>query len=263
MLPYITIGDLKIPFFTVGFSLTAILFIFLVVHSARRRGIDENSAIEIAAIISVSAIIFSKVPLGIIYGWDIKKFFKFWESGHSLFSGLIVGAVITYIYCILRKIDFYDVLASLSYPAFFTLSAYRILVCLPSGCCFGFPSSFGIKFSHESWAGKILGGTPKLFPSQIVESAMFLLGGLILYNYEKKERRRSEDTILLFLFLLSVERAVAEFIRYDIKEKIIKAGEHGISIWLVISLLLFSATSIYFKYLIPWIKEVKEILKGE
>jgi len=261
MLPYITIGDLKIPFFSIGFSITSLVFILLCVHSAKQRKINEEYGGEIGAIISISAIIFSKIPIGIIYGWEIGKFFKFWESGHTLYGGIMVGIIITLIYSLIRKINFYDVLAMLTYPALFTLSAYRILVCLTSGCCFGFPSSsFGITFSDESWAGKVLGGTPKLFPSQIVEAIVFFLFGAIMYS---KSNKKSEDQIILFLFLITLERFLAEIIRYDIKEKIIKVEDYGISIWFIISLFMFSATATYFKALLPWIEEVKKEIKKE
>ena len=260
MLPYITIGDIKIPFFTIGFSLSAIIFIILSVRSAAERGIKREYAEEIAVLVSISSVVFSKIPLGILYGWNISKFFKFWESGHSLFGGIAVGVILVLIYSAFRKLNFYDVLASLTYPAFFTLSAYRIFVCLPSGCCFGFPSSFGITFSHESWAGKVFGGTPKLFPSQVVESAMFFLLGIFMYL--KRKESKSEDMILTFLFLLTSERFIAELIRHDIKEKVIKAGDFGISIWIVISALLFFSATVYFKAVIPWAREIKEKFKG-
>ncbi len=261
MLPYITIGDVKIPFFTIGFSLSAIIFIILTVRSAREKGIKKEYAEEIAVLISISSVVFSKIPLGLLYGWNISKFFKFWESGHSLFGGVVMGVALVFIYSVFRKLNFYDVLASLTYPAFFTLSAYRIFVCFPSGCCFGFPSSsFGITFSHESWAGKVFGGTPKLFPSQVVESVIFFFSGVFMYM--KMKNSRSEDAILTFLFLLTCERFIAELIRYDIKEKVIKAGDYGISIWFIISTLLFFSTVLFLKVILPWSKEIKEKFSG-
>jgi|GEM_PF-588711 len=259
MLPYIIIGDLKIPIFSFGLSIVFLVFLFLCVKSAEEKGLGENTGIEISLLISFSTIIFSKVALGLIYGWKISSILKFWETGHSLFSALIIGTTIIFIYSKIKKLDFYELLSALTYPTFFSLSLYRIFVCLPTGCCYGFPSRFGITFSPESYASRDLGvSVAKLFPSQIIEAILFFICGMIMYF---KRKDKAENNIQLFLLLLTLERIIAEFIRRDIKEKIIKAGDYGISVWLILSVLLFSATSIYFNLLKPYIKSFGEKMK--
>lgn len=260
MLPYIIIGDLKIPVFSFGLSIVFLVFLFLCIKSAEEKGLGENTGIEISLLIAFSTITFSKIPLGVIYGWKISSILKFWETGHSLFSALIIGTTIIFIYSKIKSVDFYELLSVLTYPTFFSLSLYRIFVCLPTGCCYGFPSRFGITFSQESYASRDLGvAAAKLFPSQIIEAILFFICGTISYF---KRKDKAENNIQLFLLLLTLERIIAEFIRRDIKEKIIKAGDYGISVWLVLSIILFSATSIYFNLLKPYIKSFREKMKG-
>jgi prolipoprotein diacylglyceryltransferase len=260
MFPYITIGDVKLPIFSLGLSISAIIFLFLCVKSSKERGLGEEVGGEIATIILFVIVFFSKLPLGIIYGWKVQDFFRFWETGHTLFGGLLLGVFATLIYSLIRKISFIELLSALSYPSFFALASYRVFVCFLSGCCYGFPSQkFGITFHPESYAGRTLGGAVKLFPSQLVEAALFTAFGFIIYIKRKKET--PEKLIQIYLLLLTIQRIVAELIRRDIKETFFRFEWFGISFWAVLSIALFVATSLFFNILKPYFEELKKITK--
>ncbi len=260
MFPYITIGDVKLPIFSFGLSISAIIFLFLCVKSARERGLGEEVGGEIATIIIFVIMLFSKIPLGIIYGWKFQNFFKFWETGHTLFGGLLLGVFATLIYSSIRKMSFIELLAALSYPSFFALASYRVFVCFLSGCCYGFPSQkFGITFHPESYAGRILGGEVKLFPSQLVEAFLFTIFGFIIYI--KRKKMPPEKLIQTYLLLLTVQRLIAELIRRDIRETFFKVEGFGISFWAILSISLFIATSLFFNIFKPYFEELKKIIK--
>jgi prolipoprotein diacylglyceryltransferase len=257
MSPYITIGDVKLPIFSFGLSISAIIFLFLCVKSSKERGLGEEVGGEIATIILFVIVFFSKLPLGIIYGWKVQDFFRFWETGHTLFGGLLLGVFATLIYSLIRKISFIELLSALSYPSFFALASYRVFVCFLSGCCYGFPSQkFGITFHPESYAGRTLGGAVKLFPSQLVEAALFTAFGFVIYTKRKKET--PEKLIQIYLLLLTIQRIIAELIRRDIKETFFRFEWLGISFWAVLSIALFVATSLFFNILKPYFEELKK-----
>ncbi len=257
MLPNITIGDVQIPFFSIGFSIVSLLFFFLSIRSMRERGFDDDTAVEVVGLIIASVILLSKVPLVLIYGLEIWELFRFWKTGHTLVGGLVIGTFVLYIYTRIKGIDFLEVLSTLTYPSFFSLSAYRIFVCLPAGCCFGFPWEKGIIFEENSWAGKEFGRAVKLFPSQILEAILFFMAGVITYKFR---RWKPERLILLFLFLLAIERLPAELTRRDIKENLISIEKHGLSIWFFALVLLFSGASIYFGLFRKWLMELKKMM---
>ncbi len=273
MFPRFSIGDISLPFFSIGFSIASVIFLILSVKSLKNRGIDFDESSTIVLLILFSVILFSKIPLALFHGLRFWDMFKFWETGHTLFGGLIISTLVVYIYSKVKKIDFVNILAGLSYPALFALAAYRLFVCLPVGCCYGFPYHHGILFTEESFAAKEFGRAVRLFPSQLVEAFLFSIFGLILYEIEWKklskspsvedkiryERDYNENIILLFLLFLTIERFVAELIRYDIKEKVIKVDNYGLSVWFFISLFIFSAVSFYFKLLRRYIDEIKGI----
>ena len=260
MFPYITIGDVKLPIFSFGLSISAIIFLFLCVKSTKERGLGEEVGGEIATIILFAVVFFSKIPLGIIYGWKFQDFFKFWETGHTLFGGLLLGVFATLIYSSIRKISFIELLVALSYPSFFALASYRVFVCFLSGCCYGFPSQkFGITFHPESYAGRTLGGAVKLFPSQLVEALLFIVFGSIIYI--KRKKMPPEKLIQTYLLLLTIQRLIAELIRRDIKETFFKVEGFGISFWAILSISLFVATSLFFNILKPYFEELKKITK--
>jgi prolipoprotein diacylglyceryltransferase len=258
MLPYITIGDVKLPIFSFGLSVSAIIFLLLCVKSTKERGLGEEVGGETAVLILFVIVFFSKVPLGMIYGWKIQSFFKFWETGHTLFGGLILGVLAALIYSLIKKMSFIELLSALSYPSFFALASYRVFVCLLTGCCYGFPSEkYGIIFHPESYAGRTLGWTPKLFPSQIIEAVLFLICGFVIYAIRKKEK--PERIIQIYLLLMTIQRIIAELIRRDIKETFFKVGDFGISFWAILSISLFVATSLFFNVLKPYFEELKKI----
>lgn len=253
MLPYISIGDLYLPFFSIGFSITCLIFLFLSFKSLRKYGINENDAINIPTIICIVSILFSKIPLGLIYRWDLIEYAKFWKTGHTLVGVLIISTAAIIVYTLVRKIKFIDIVAGLVYPSFFALSSYRLLVCFTVGCCYGFESQkYGIVFSPESFAGN--GNYVKLFPTQIVESALFFFSGIIIYKLKNLSK---EKIIITGLLLLILERFIAEQIRADIKEKIIKFENFGISIWFLALLIILIITDIYLNLVRYWINDIK------
>lgn len=255
MFPYVIIGDVQLPFFSIGFSATAVVFILLSFRSLRDVGVDDNDAVNIPLAICIGALLLSKVPLGIIYGWNLSEYLTFWRTGHTLFGGIVTSVTIVAVYSSVRKQNFTDVIAAMTYPAFFSLSVYRIFVCFAVGCCYGFESQkYGITFPPQSFAGN--GREVKLFPSQIAEALMFFICGVITYKLRKMEKER---LIVLALLLLTAERAVAEMIRADIREKLVKIHQIGLSVWFFAILGLMVLSELYLNVIRPWIEEFKKI----
>lgn len=254
MLPYINIGDIQLPFFSIGFSITCLIFILLSFRSLRSSGLDENSALYIPATICIGSILFSKIPLALIYKMSLSEVFKFWSTGHTLVGGLLISTLIVLIYSLVKKISFIDIIAALIYPSFFALSSYRFLVCFMVGCCYGFESDrFGVWFHPEAFAG---GGKEfKLFPTQIAESIMFFIAGLITL---KIRNWKKEKAVILALILLITERFIAEMIRADIKEKVIKVKGFGLSIWFFSLVAILLITDIYLNLIKYWVSEIKD-----
>lgn len=254
MFPYLSIGDVYISFFSIGFSITCIIFLLLSFSSLKEYGLNENDAINIPAIVCISSIIFSKIPLGLLYDWKISDYFNFWKTGHTLVGGLVISAIATIMYCKVRKIDFVKTLGGLTYPSLLALSSYRFFVCFMVGCCYGIESEkYGINFPPESFAGN--GREIKLLPSQLVESLLFLIFGILIYKLRRKIE--VEKIIVLGLCFLIIERIIAEQIRGDIREKIIKADNFGLSIWLLFLMAILIITDLYINILRPWINDLK------
>lgn len=258
MLPYVSIGDVYLPFFSIGFSITCLIFLFTSFKSLKEFGLDDNDAMNIPTIVCISSIIFSKIPLGLIYKWKISDYFVFWKTGHTLIGGMLISTLAIIIYSKARKIDFIKIVAGLTHPTFFALSAYRLFVCFMVGCCYGIESQkYGLNFHPESFAVKGV----KLFPSQLVESFLFLASGITIYKLRKKIEM--EKLIVLGIYLLILERIIAEQIRSDIKEKIINIEGFGLSIWFFFLILILIITDTYLNIFRVWVSEIKNNLVKE
>lgn len=144
---------------------------------------------------------------------SIWSFFNIWQGGLS-----IIGAIIGVMTVLLIALPLYRIplLPFLDLHATYApwLQSISRIGCLFSGCCYGLPTNaiWGIYYTD------ILSYAPTnvvLHPTQLYSSIMLFLIGLYLYKKRFYLRKKTGQTIMLYLTLVSTERLVIDFWRDD------------------------------------------------
>jgi len=142
-----------------------------------------------------------------------------------MMGGVILALLSTFIYAIVKKINFLkigDVLA----PSFLLGAGFqRIGGCFLNGCCYGKPTDtpFGIIFPSNSVAGYHFHDVP-IFPAQLF-SAVLCFAGFFLVLWLDKRHSFSSYTLWITMTVYIICRFIADQFRYYESSQILgKAG---------------------------------------
>jgi phosphatidylglycerol:prolipoprotein diacylglycerol transferase len=132
--------------------------------------------------------------------------------GGFVFYGGLLGAVAgIYIYCRRYRLAFLSMMDIIT-PSIPIIHGFGRLGCFFAGCCYGIPYSGPghIIFPHSG----IAPGGIALFPTQLLESGMNFLAGVLLLLYAKPGRRPGKVSGIYIVYY-AVTRFLIEFLRGD------------------------------------------------
>ncbi len=133
------------------------------------------------------------------------------QGGFVFYGGLAGAIILMYVYTKKYKIDFIDLVETLT-PSFPLIHAFGRLGCFLAGCCYGIPfkAPIGMRFSQSLVAPNNV----ELFPVQLLESFLNILIFTFLFIYARKKRSKG-NLIRIYLILYSIARFFLEYLRYD------------------------------------------------
>ena len=171
------------------------------------------------------------------------------STGYVVFGGLIGGTLTGFIYCKLKKTDFwkiFDIVAPLVALAQF----FGRIGCFLAGCCYGLPSEgpLGVTFSNSLYASSGV----KLFPIQLVSAGLNFLNFLFLYLLWKRRGEKKGVTGAAYVITYSIGRFILEFFRGDLERGTV--GIFSTSQFIAVFTLLIGLALLAFR-LKAWKKE--------
>lgn len=218
------IGPLVVNSYGVMLAMAFILGIFLTLKKAEKRGIDNNTIINLAFIVMISAIVGSRLFYVLFHldefkGRWVYTFLPIQPDGSIGLGGLIflggfLGALLSgAIYIHLKKLSFWKVVDSVAPSLALGLFLGRI-GCFLNGCCYGKTCDlpWAVKFPPNSPAGYQMGDVA-IHPTQLYSSAYGLLIFIILMLLDRKVHK---DGFLFFIFLIlyGISRFIVDFFRF-------------------------------------------------
>jgi phosphatidylglycerol:prolipoprotein diacylglycerol transferase len=144
---------------------------------------------------------------------DYIMLLQFWQPGLSILGGIIAILVSLGLYLWMKKIPILMYLDRVSIYAPLVQSFGR-LGCFFAGCCYGVHSNswWSVTYTHP------LHMAPQfvpLHPAQLYSVVILFLIFLFLYFVLQKKSKTSGMLIFSYLFLVSMERFLIDFIRWD------------------------------------------------
>lgn len=136
------------------------------------------------------------------------------SGGYVVFGGLIGGVLTGYVYCRIKKTDFFKIF-DMVMPAVALAQFFGRIGCFLAGCCYGKPteSALGVVFSKSLYAP----ADEKLFPIQLVSSGLNLVNFFFLYFLWKKMGERTGVTGAAYIITYSIGRFFLEYFRGDLE----------------------------------------------
>lgn len=222
MLPELfSIGPLTFYSYGLLIGLGVIAAISLGERRAKQTGLAEEGFITSLGVISViggflgAKILFYITILPEIIE-DISRL-KELSDGFVVYGGLIGGILTAFVYCKVKKVDFWAVF-DLAAPLIALAQCSGRLGCFMTGCCYGqeTDSALGVVFHNSFYAPHDV----KLFPIQLVSSALNLVNFVFLSWLWKKNKDGDQKKGMVgvaYIITYSVGRFVIEFFRGDLE----------------------------------------------
>lgn len=235
-----SIGPVTVYGYGLMIAIGVIAALFTGEAVAKKKGMNSDPIYVITFLCTVFGFICAKV-LFCIVEWktfitDPKSVLT--GSGFVVYGGIIGGVLISYLYCHIKKLDFwayFDVVL----PCVAIAQGFGRIGCFMAGCCYGreTDSWMGIAFHNSTQAPNGI----KLIPTQLFSAAGMFLIAAVLFIYFAKVKHVKGQVGALYLILYSVGRFVIEFFRNDFR------GEVGpFSTSQFISLFIFVAGIVLF-----------------
>ena len=133
------------------------------------------------------------------------------SEGFVVYGGIIIGVLTILVYCLIKKISFFEYFDLLT-PSVAINQAFGRIGCFLAGCCYGkqTDSWLGVVFPEHS----IAPAGVKILPTQLFMSAGDFIIFLVLLWYAKR-RKKPGMVAGVYLALYSVGRFLIEFLRDD------------------------------------------------
>ncbi len=249
MYPYLKIGALSIPLYTVVFLLAFAAAVLVARKICYRYGVDKDDILyaSIYGILGlfVGAKLFyfiSKLPV-ILVKFDVYiEYIKtdFWRAMNYSFGGLVfygglIGMVAgMYIYCRIYKLKFMpftDVLA----PLIPGVHGVGRIGCFLAGCCYGkeYHGVGCVRFPQNDMIPE-LDDVPRI-PVQLIEAGFNFIMCIILLILVYRAKMKTGQLMGIYIVYYSIIRVCMELMRGDV----IRGNIMGISTSQLISIILF------------------------
>jgi phosphatidylglycerol:prolipoprotein diacylglycerol transferase len=228
------LGPFTVTSYGLALTLSFFLGLLLALRRAPARGIKTVDVMDLFQVIVISSVLGARFFF-VIFHLDFYRgrwwrMAALWEGGLTLYGGLLLAFLASWLFLRARKIPFLRV-ADVFAPSLGLGIMVTRLGCFLRGCCFGLPtqSSVGVHFPAGSEASRTAyeyllehahgGGvvdlplSPAVYPAQLFASLAGLLILVILLLLDRK--RRPEGMIFAaFLALYGIKRFTVDFFRY-------------------------------------------------
>ena len=134
------------------------------------------------------------------------------SDGFVVYGGIIGGIFSGWLYCRIKKINFWRYF-DLVMPSVALAQGFGRIGCLLAGCCYGreTDSAFSITFQNSDFAPNHVA----LIPTQIYSSILdFLHFGILLYI--ARHKKKDGQVAASYLIFYSIGRFILEFFRGDL-----------------------------------------------
>jgi phosphatidylglycerol---prolipoprotein diacylglyceryl transferase len=207
------------PIKSFGFLLAVsfVVGIWLAVRRGRRRRIPPETVYDLSFVILLASIIGVRLFYVVTHLDEFSgrwlKIFAFPEGGLTLYGGLAMAILASWVFCRVRKLSFLQV-ADLMLPSVALGIGITRIGCFLAGCCYGLPCElpWAVHFPAHAPAVREFGPV-SVHPAQLYSSAAgFMIFALLLW-WERRSGRPGE-TLGRFLLLYGVARFGLDFTRY-------------------------------------------------
>ncbi len=237
-----SIGPLTVHGYGLMIAVGVMVAMIVGLKRAPKLGLEKDHIYNLTFYCLIFGLLGAKLLFGIV---EIKKIIEdpgFFLSGTGfvVYGGIITGVLTGYIYCRVKRIEFFRY-ADIVLPSVAIAQGFGRVGCFLAGCCYGreTDSCFSITFHSSEFAPNGV----KLIPTQLISSfCLFALAiGLILYaNKDRKPGR----VAALYLIFYSVGRSVIEVFRDDFRGDFI--GPFSVSQFISIFILILGVV-LFFK----------------
>ncbi|OGB83757.1 hypothetical protein A3F66_04735 [candidate division TM6 bacterium RIFCSPHIGHO2_12_FULL_32_22] len=245
MIPYLF--QIYGPLYANCYGLAILLgIIVLILLSSRdkklKKLVTHDQLINIIIIGTIVGIIGGMILWGIVNYHTLENWtelFEFWNGGLSILGVIIAISIFIPIYLKYKKIPVIKFLDRITVYTALTQSIARI-GCFCAGCCYGIKTNtiFGVTYTHpDSGAPLYL----KIHPAQLYSSILLLLIFLLIYFVLQKYFKKPGQIFTSYLFLISLERFITDFIRADREFSTLKEINFlSINQWIALIIILIS-----------------------
>ena len=200
----------SIHWYGVIIALGIILAYLFASHEGKRRGVSQDTLLDIVIFGLPAAIICARIYY-VIFEWDQYKnnlwdIVKIWEGGIAIYGGIIGACVSTYLYCRVKKISFFKIA---------DIGGFGLLIGQAVGRWGNFVNAEA--YGGETtlpWRMELVDLGISVHPTFFYESLWNTLVFLFLLWYRKKQKFEGE-IFLLYLSLYGLGRFWIEGLRTD------------------------------------------------
>lgn len=212
----LTIGNITIYGYGLMIAIGVISAYLMSEFRAKRNGLDENHIFPLLIWGVLSGIIGAKLLYYITIIDEIiadpSLVIKNISDGFVVYGGIIAGILAGYIYCRVKKLEFWKYL-DIVVPSIALAQGFGRIGCFLAGCCYGRETTSwcAITFTNSSYAPN---GVP-LVPTQLISSGLDFLHFAILVWLSGKNKIPGRISALYLIFY-SIGRFIFEFFRGDL-----------------------------------------------
>ena len=209
---WLTIGPITIHGYGVMIAVGILMAYIVGERQAKKHGMDPDMVDTLILVVLITGFLGSKITycLTNLSGFLKDPMAYLGADGWVVYGGIIGAFIGSYIFCRIRKIDFFGYL-NLLLPEAALAQGFGRIGCFFAGCCYGKPTDgFGVVFPK----GSLAPAGVKLIPTQLISSfGDFLLFYILIRNYDSG--KYPETTGAWYMILYSVGRFLVEFLRGD------------------------------------------------
>lgn len=211
------IFGIKIGLYGIVFDCAYITALVITMIRAKRKKLDTDFIMGIF----INSIVFGVLGAKMLYIISVGKsmiIYTFWEklispNGFVAYGGIILGILSNFLWCIIKKKDFYEYF-DIVMPSVAAAQAVGRIGCLLNGCCYGFVDTdmhwYNVMYTRSA---TVYNNVPYI-PIQLVASLGDLSICIILIILSNKFKTKGY-TASMYLILYGIGRFIIEFYRAD------------------------------------------------
>lgn len=209
-------GPLSIHAYGLCIALGAIIAIYLLYHDKKTLTIiPEQDLLFSLQLIIVTGYLGGRIlyMLSEYQQTDTSFLYAFWQPGLSIMGTIIAIAISLTLFLYVKKIKILQYLDRIALYAPLVQSFGR-LGCFFSGCCFGqkLNNWWAVVYNHPEHMAPL---HTALHPTQLYSSFLLLIIFIYLYFYAQHRLSKPGLLLCLYLMLVSSERFIVDFVRWD------------------------------------------------